>query len=200
MVTPIVDPVVELIGYPALYSEPPIPALPVHEQVPMLEDINEQVPVLVPSPLREVAGSPVRDDSSSFLASPAGSVYWPITSPISRSLRTTDVSRPLSGMATMDQSLPRDYTTFMGESVGVPLLPRALTLPLPPPPRPIVEGMVLGTAAGSPTGEPVAASSQCMPDLSREESFDVHEEASVSGGLSAGVGQSAGLSISHDFL
>ena len=97
-----------------LYSEPPIPVLPVDEQVPVLEDINEQIPVLVPSPLREVTGSPVWDDSSSFLASPVGSVYGPITSPISPSLWTTDVSRPLSDMATMDQSLPRDYTTFIG--------------------------------------------------------------------------------------
>ena len=36
MVTPIVDPVVELIGSPALYPEPPIPVLPVEEQVPVL--------------------------------------------------------------------------------------------------------------------------------------------------------------------
>ena len=63
MVTPIVDSVVELVGSPALYPEPPIPVLPVDEQVPVLEYVNEQVPVLVPSPLREVAGRQVRDDS-----------------------------------------------------------------------------------------------------------------------------------------
>ena len=131
MVTPIVDPVVELVGTPALYPEPPIPVLPVDEQVPVLEYVNEQVPVLVPSPLREVAGSPVRDNSSSFLASPAGSVYGPITSPISPSLRTTDVPRPPSGMAMMDQYLLWDCAPFAGESTELPLLPRPLT---PPPP------------------------------------------------------------------
>ena len=87
MVTPIVEHVVESVGSPALYPEPPFPVLPVDEQVPVFAYLNEQVPELVPSPLREVAGSQVRDYSSSFLASPAGSVYGPITSPISPSLR-----------------------------------------------------------------------------------------------------------------
>ena len=104
-----------------------------------------------------MAGSPVRDDSSSFLASPAGSVYGPITSPISPSLRTTDVPRPLSGMAKMDQYLLRDSAPFAGESTDLLLLLRPLT------PCPIVEGMVLGSVAGSPTRDPVAAHSQCMP-------------------------------------
>ena len=94
----------------------------------------------------------------------------------------------------MDQYLPRDSAPFAGESTDLPLLPRPLT------PRPIIEGMVLGSVKGSPTRDPVAARSQCMPDLSREGPFDVHQDASVSGGLSAGVGQSAGLSIPHDFL
>ena len=49
MVTPIVDPVVELVGSPALYLKPPVPVLPVDEQVPVLEYVNEQIPVLVPS-------------------------------------------------------------------------------------------------------------------------------------------------------
>ena len=44
MVTPIMDPVVELVGSPTLYPEPPIPVLPIDEQVPVLEDVNEQVP------------------------------------------------------------------------------------------------------------------------------------------------------------
>ena len=113
--------------------------------------------MLVSSRLREVAGSPVRDNSPSFLVSPSGSVCGPLTSPISPSLRMADVPRPPSVLATMDQYLPRDSAPFVGESMDLPLLPRPLT------PRPIVEGMVLGSAVGSPTGEPVAARSQCMP-------------------------------------
>ena len=84
MVTPIVDPVVASVGSPAVYPEPPIPVL--------LRD--EQVPVLESSPLREVAGSPVRECSSSSQASPVGSVYGPIPSPISPSSRLADVPGP----------------------------------------------------------------------------------------------------------
>ena len=50
MVTPIVDPVVESSGTPALYPEPPLPVPSVDEQVPVLESVDEQVPVLVSSP------------------------------------------------------------------------------------------------------------------------------------------------------
>ena len=62
MVTPIVDPVVESSVTPALYPVPPIPVLSVNEQVPVLESVDDQVPVLVSSSLREVAGSPVLDN------------------------------------------------------------------------------------------------------------------------------------------
>ena len=175
MVTPIVDPVVESFGTPALYPEPPLPVLSVDEQGSVLESVDEQVPVLVSSPLREVAGSPVLVDSPSYRASPAGSGYGPITSPISPSLPTPDVARPPSGLATMGQYLPRDGALLVEESTDLPLLPMPLT------PRPIVEEMVLGSAVGSPTGEPVAAPSQSMPDLSREGPFDVHQDASESG-------------------
>ena len=41
--------------------------------------------------------------------------------------------------------------------------------------------MVLGSSAGSPAGEPVAAPSHGMPDLSQEGPFDVHQDASESG-------------------
>ena len=92
MVTPIVDPVVESLGTPALYPEPPLPELSVDEQVPVLESVDEQVPVLVSSPFREV-------DSQSYRASPTGPGYEPITSPISPSLRTPAVSRSPSGLA-----------------------------------------------------------------------------------------------------
>ena len=142
-ILPIVDPVVESSGTPALYPEPPLPVLSVDEQVPVLEYVDEQVPALVSSPLWEVAGNPVLDAFPSYLASPAGSVYGPITSPISPSLRTDDISRPPSGVATIDQYLPRDSELLLGESTDLPLLPMPLT------PRPMVEEMVLGSTVGS---------------------------------------------------
>ena len=58
---------------------------------------------------------------------------------------------------------------------------------MPLTPRPIVEEMVLGSAVG-------------YPDLSREGPFDVHQDASESGGLSTCAGQFTGLSISDNFL
>ena len=44
MVTPILDPVVVSIGSPALYPEPPLPVLPVDEQMPVLEAGDDPVP------------------------------------------------------------------------------------------------------------------------------------------------------------
>ena len=41
--------------------------------------------------------------------------------------------------------------------------------------------MVLGSSVGSPAGEPVAAPSHGMPDLSREGPFDVHQDTLESG-------------------
>ena len=131
--------------------------------------------MLVASSLREMVGSLVLDNSPSYLASPTGSVSGPITSLISPSLQTDDVSGPPSRLAPMDQYLPRDTSLLLGESTDLPFLPAPLT------PRPIVKEMVPGSAVGSPTGEPVAAASQCMPDLSREGPFDVHQDASQSG-------------------
>ena len=162
MVTPIMDPVVESSVTPALYLVPPILVL----------SVNDQVSVLVASSLREVVGSPVLDKSPSYLVSPMGSVSEQITSLISPSLRTDDVSRPPSGMAPMDQYLPRDTSLLLGESTDFPFLPAPLT------PRLIVEEMVPGSV-GVP--EPVAAASQSMPDLSREGPFGVHQDASGSG-------------------
>ena len=102
---------------PALYPVPPIPVL----------SVNDQVPVLVASSLREVVMSPVLDKSPSYLLSPTGSVSEPITSLISPSLRTDDVSRPSSGMAPMDQYLPWDTSLLLGESTDFPFLPAPLT-------------------------------------------------------------------------
>ena len=64
---------------------------------------------------------------------------------------------------------------MVGESTDLPLLPAPLT------PHQVFEEMVLGSAVGFPTGEPVAAPSQGMPDLSREGTFDVHQDDSMLG-------------------
>ena len=160
MVTLIVDPVVDLPGTPSLYPGPPLPVL----------TIDEQVPVSGISPLQEVAGSPVLDVFPSYIVSPA-CVYGPVTTPILLSLREDDVSRPPSSPATMDQCLSRDGELLLGQSMDLPLLAMPLT------PRPIVEEMVMGSAVGSPAGEPVAAPSHSMPDLSREGPFDVQQSS-----------------------
>ena len=165
MVTPIVDPVVESSGTPSSYPMPPLP-------VPTMD---EQIPVSETSPLREGAGSPVLDVFPSYMTSPAGSVYGPATSPVSPYFREDDVSGPPSGPATMDQYLPRDSELLLGESTDLPLLAMPLT------PRPIVEEMVLGSAVGSPAGEPVATLLYSMPDISREGPVDVHHDALESG-------------------
>ena len=113
MVTPIIDPVVEPSVTPALYPVPPIPVM----------SVSDQVPVLVASHLQEVCRSPVLDQSPSYLVSPPSSVSEPIPSRISPSLRTDDISGPLSGMATMDQYLPRDASLLLGGGGGVNGLP-----------------------------------------------------------------------------
>ena len=121
MVTPIIDPVVEPSVTSALYPVPPIPVM----------SVSDQVPVLVASHLREVGGSPVRDQSPSCLVSPPGSVSEPIPSRISPSLRTDDVSGPPSGMAPMDQYLLRECFTVVGGVKGSPEFP-FLAAPLTP--------------------------------------------------------------------
>ena len=141
----------------------------------MLDSMDDQVHVLVASSLREVAGSPNLDNSPSCLASPTSSGSGPIPFLLLPSLQTDNVSRPLSGLAPMNQYLPRDASLLLGESTDLPFLPAPLT------PRLIVEEMVPGSTVGSPTGEHVAEASQCMPDLSREGPFDVHQDASESG-------------------
>ena len=54
-------------------------------------------------------------------------------------------------------------------------------MPAPLTPRQIIEKLVPGSVEGSPTGEPVAAASLSIPDLSREGPFDVHQDSSRSG-------------------
>ena len=149
MATPIVD---HVVAYPA----PPLPVLP----------IDEQFPVLQASPLREGAGHPVLDVFPTYAMSPTDSINKPTTSSVSPSVQEDDVSGPPSGMAPMDQYLPRNSEVLLGESLDLPLL----TMPITP--RPIVEEMVLGSAVGSPAGEPVVTAVRSMPDLSRQGPFD----------------------------
>ena len=104
MITPSVDPVVHSMVSPAAYPEPPLPVVLVDEPVPVLESY----------PFQEVAGSPVRECSPSFQASPVGSVYGPIPSPILPSLRIADGHGPPPRMVTMDQFLPRMGAPFGG--------------------------------------------------------------------------------------
>ena len=164
MITPIVDPVDSMVS-PAEYMEPPLPVVLV------------DIPVLVAeySPLREVADGPHRECSPSFQASPVGSGYGPIPSPMSTSSRIADGHGPPPHMATMDQYLPRMDTPFGGESSDSPLLPRPLT------PQPLVEVMVVESILDCVNAEPVAVSPPSMPDLSRESPFDVHQVTLESG-------------------
>ena len=106
MVTPIVDPVVEPAVTPALYPMPPIPVLAV----------ADPVPVLVASPLRPVGGGPDLDQSQLHLVSPPDSGSEPLPFGISPKLQTDDISGRPSGMAPMDQYLPRDTSLLSGES------------------------------------------------------------------------------------
>ena len=104
MITPSMDPVVNSMVSPAAYPEPPLPVVLVDVPVPMAES----------SPLQEVADSPVRECSPSFQASPVGSVYGPIPSPMPPSSRIADGHGQPPHMATMDQYLPRMGTPFGG--------------------------------------------------------------------------------------
>ena len=126
-------------------------------------------------PGSHTADSPILDVFPSYIESPPGSEYEPVTSPITLSLREDAVCTPPSSPATMDQYLPRYGDLLLGESTDLPLLATPLT------PRPFVEEMFLGSSVGSPAGEPVAAPSHGMRDLSREAPFDVHQDVSESG-------------------
>ena len=101
MVTPIVDPVVGLPEAPSSYPAPPLPVLPNDNPDPSLRG----------SLLREVADSLVLDVFPSYSMSPAGSVYEPVTSPITPFLWEDDYYRPLS-----DDIVQRGYRPFQFES------------------------------------------------------------------------------------
>ena len=117
MVTPIVDPVVGFPGTPSSYPEPPLPVMPNDDPDPM-----SQI-----SPLREAADSPILDVFPSYLISPTCSVYEPVTSPITPSLREDDDYRPPSSPATMDQYLSREGDLLLGDPTDLPLLAMPLT-------------------------------------------------------------------------
>ena len=94
-----------------------------------------------------------------------------VTSPITPSLREDDDSRPPPSLATMDQYLSREADLLSGDTTDLPLL----AMPLMP--RPIIDDVVPESSVGSPAGEPVVVASDGMPDLSREGSLDVHQDA-----------------------
>ena len=130
-----------ILPAPCSYPAPPLP---------VLQNIDQD-PIPRMSPLRKVADSPILDVFPSYIESPPGSEYEPVTSPITPSLWEDDAFRTPSSPATMDQYLPRDGDLLLVESTDLPLLAMPLT------PRPFVEEMVLGSSVGSPVGEPVFA-------------------------------------------
>ena len=151
---------------PAGYPVPPIPEM----------SVVDSVPLMVASHARPAGGSPVRDESLLCQESPPSSVSEAVPSQISPLLRSADVDSLPSGLAAMDQYLPWGASLPVGESTDSPLLPAPLT------PRRIIEEFVSGSVLASPTGEmSVAVAQPRMPDLSREGSFDVHQDRSTSG-------------------
>ena len=115
--------------------------------------------------------SPILDVFPSYLISPACSVYEPVTSPITPSLREDDDYRPPTSPATMDQYLSGEGDLLLGDTADLPLLVMPLTS------RPIVDDVVPESSVGSPAGKLVVVPSDGMPDLSLEGPFDVHQDA-----------------------
>ena len=164
---------------PSSYPEPPLPVL--------LDDDPGATSRV--SPLRVAADSPILDVFPSYLISPAGSIYEPVSSAIRPSLQEDADYRPPTSPATMEQYLSGEGDLLLGDTAGLPLLAMTLT------PRPIVADVVPESSVGSPAGEPVVVPSDGMPDLSQKGPFDVHQDALESGGHSSSVGQFAGLPI-----
>ena len=109
MIMPVVDPVVDSVGSPVAYPEPPLPVV--------LVDVP--VPVAASSPWPGVADSPVWECSPSFQASPVGSGYGPIPSPTSPSSQMMDGHGPPPSLTTMDQYLPWMDAQFGGGVVAL---------------------------------------------------------------------------------
>ena len=162
MVTPIVDPEVGSSMTPAEYPVPLIPEL----------SVVDSVPLDVASPAGPAVGSPARNESLLCQVSPPGSVVQAVPSPMSPVVRSTPDVNPSSGLAAMDQYLPWSASLPVGRRFPFPLTPR----------RMVEEQFVPGSVVTSPTGETdVAGGHPRMTDLSREGTFDVHQDRSASG-------------------
>ena len=98
IVTPIVDPEVVSPVAPSSYEEPPLPVLP---------DDDPGATSRIYS-LWVAADSPILDVFPSYLISHACSIYEPVTSLISPSVREDDDYRPPPSPAIMDQYLSRE--------------------------------------------------------------------------------------------
>ena len=138
--------------------------------------VVDPVPVLVASPLRQVGGSPILDQSRSHLVSPPDSGSEPIPSRISPSFQTDDISGRPSDMALMDQYLPRDASLLSGESTDFPFLPAPLT------PCQITEKLVPGSVEVPDRGACCCGLTEYAGLVSRgalsRQVFDVHQESS----------------------
>ena len=135
------------------------------------------VPLEVASPASPAERSPARNESLLCQVLPPGSVAQAGPSPTSPVLRSTPDVSPPSDLAAMDQYLPWSASLPMGETADSPLLPAPLT------PRRMVEGEVVpGSGVTSPNRETdVVGGHPRMPDLSREDPFDVHQDRLASG-------------------
>ena len=181
MVTPLVEPVfpVALSTYP----EPPVPVQP---------DADPGATSRV-SPLWVAADGPILDVFPSYLISPACSVYEPVTSPITPSLQEDADYRPPPSPATMNQYLSGEGNLLLGDMADLLLLSRPLT------PLPVVVDVVAESSVTSPAGEPVVVPSDGMSYLSREGPL-MCIKMLWSRDHCAGVGQLAGLPVTHDVL
>ena len=159
MITPINDPIMSPVVSPAAYTVPLIPT----------ESMDERVPLLAASPVREGADSPVRECSPLPLASPNNVNAQPTSPSLSPSIRLADAD------ATMDQYLPRMQTALEGESPDFPGLLRPMT------PQPMVEVVVVESVMDSTPKASCAVCPPGGPDLSQEGPFDVHQLPPVSG-------------------
>ena len=113
MVTPMVDPEVGSSMTPAEYPVPLIPVL----------SVVDSVPLGVAPPVRPAGGSPARDESLLCQVLPPGSVAEAVPPQTSPVLRSTEVDRPPSGVAAMDQYLPWSASLPVGETTDSLLLP-----------------------------------------------------------------------------
>ena len=98
------------------------------------------------SPLWVTADQPILDLFPYYSISPAGSVYEPVTSPLTSSLLEDADYRPPPSPATMDLYLSSDGDLLLGGAVDLPLLSMPLT------PSPVVANMVPESSVGSPAG------------------------------------------------